>query len=225
MWWRRRPRRSEGRSNLSPSSRPSEARAGTPSHSRLLLGNAGATALSHNKYSWLWVPAFAGTTACVLHDFGSVRGRIAAPFLRALPRQNPFRDRCDQGWTARGDAGSTNTVPRSFPYVLENRIIRARYCTCGRRIHFRRPGWKRQHQPRRDEQYSRHPVAAGRQGEAADDRRQDQAELLSLARAQRTRRVCTPHALRLTSSRRARPCGSDLIVKQPILVIASEAKQ
>ncbi len=216
MWWRRRPRRSEGRSKLSPSSRPSEA---------------GAS----QRYCWA-TPGPQRFLTTNIRGYGSLlsQGRQRACCTTSvrsggeLPHPPALHDRTRSAIDATKEDSVQRCArhpipPRSFPYVLENRIIRARYCTCGRRIHFRRPGWKWQHQPRRieDEQYSRHPVDAGRQGEAADDRREDQAELLSLARAQRTRRVCSQDALRLTSSRRARRCGSDLIVKQPspLLVI------
>src|SRR5205085_10566534 len=52
-WWRS-PR---------VSSRPSEARSGTHSHSTSFWRRAGATAYQSSQHQWLWVPAFAGTKA------------------------------------------------------------------------------------------------------------------------------------------------------------------
>ena len=50
------------------------AKAGTHIHSYLPLHDAGATARFSNARLWLWVPAFAGTTVCLLRGTKHRRG-------------------------------------------------------------------------------------------------------------------------------------------------------
>src|SRR5580692_12624245 len=50
-------------SGLAVSQRSSRARPGTHSHKHSLLHDAGTTIFDYLEKQWLWVPAFAGTTA------------------------------------------------------------------------------------------------------------------------------------------------------------------